>query len=120
MIFYNVGQILVKSSILSLYLRIFLLPAMNKICRIALCIVLIYGVAMVSSAVFACTPISYFWDKNISGHCISILRIFYTSAALNIFTDIAIFTLPLPILASLTLPLGQRIGLISIFVVGFL
>jgi len=79
-----------------------------------------YGVSILGSAVFQCTPISYFWDKNISGHCISVPVIFYTTAALNILTDIGIFTLPLPIIAGLTLPLGQRIGVVSIFVIGFL
>lgn len=93
---------------------------MNKTCRIALGIVIIYGFAIMSTAIFSCTPISYFWDKNISGRCISDLLIFYISAALNIVTDIGIFTLPLPMLAGLTLPLGQKIGLLGIFALGFL
>ena len=41
-------------------------------------------------------------------------------AGLNLFTDVVIVLLPIPVLLGLRLPLGKRLGLIGIFSLGFL
>ena len=70
--------------------------------------------------IFSCIPISGYWDKTIDSTCISNYPQWYINAAGNIFTDLAIFFLPMPILRKLNLPKSQRLVLFGIFSLGFL
>jgi hypothetical protein len=66
-----------------------------------------------------CRPVPYFWDKTIpNGYCLLEQPIWFGNAAINIVTDIAIPTLPMPALSTLKLPKKQEIGLMMVLALG--
>ena len=84
-----------------------------------LAIVVIYGACTVLGSVLACTPVSSFWNRNNrQGHCINLMAFWFTNASFNIVSDIAIWTLPMPVLKSLQLPRRQKYSLILVFALG--
>ncbi|KAK3693445.1 integral membrane protein [Podospora appendiculata] len=116
--FYKLTINLTKTSILILYLRIFVQRWFRIICYTLLGIILAYMVATFCSSVFQCTPIPRAWDKSIPGTCISITTNWYANAGFSIATDILILGLPMyPINAS-HLPRTQKIALMVVFALG--
>jgi hypothetical protein len=70
-------------------------------------------------SVFSCTPVSFFWGKDIhGGHCINLMAFWFFQASFNIISDIAIIILPIPVLNTLNLPKKQKYGLIFVFIMG--
>lgn len=65
-----------------------------------------------------CSPVSYFWDRSISGHCLSRLGVWFSNSALNIITDIVICVMPFPVLNKLHLPRKQKYALMAVFGLG--
>lgn len=116
---YNVSLILTKISILLLYLRVFPGKPFRRACWIMLVFVTAYGLWIVIATIMSCYPIPYSWDKTIQGgHCQNKMALWFCIAALRIATDLAIFALPMPLLASLQLPRKQRFLLMLVFAVG--
>ncbi|KAH8663630.1 hypothetical protein BGZ60DRAFT_342194, partial [Tricladium varicosporioides] len=116
---YNFSLSFTKIAILLLYLRIFTIPKITRIIYIQLVIVTIYGLWLVLCAIFACTPISLWWDKSQKGTCLPSTQIWWANATLNIATDFMIFLLPLPVIRTLNLPKRQKMGLYFVFTLGF-
>ncbi|KAF2683105.1 hypothetical protein K458DRAFT_405242 [Lentithecium fluviatile CBS 122367] len=52
--------------------------------------------------------------------CLEIRHLYFAQASLNIFSDIVVFILPLPILVKLRMPGHKRVGLLFLFSVGLL
>lgn len=118
-IVYNAGLTFVKCSILSQFLRFFNESRPRKLCIYMLTTIAAYGTAMLFGSIFACTPVSYFWNKGIkNGHCINLLAFWFSNASFNILTDLTICVLPIPVLKGLQLPKKQKYGLIAVFMVG--
>ncbi|KAK3937530.1 integral membrane protein [Diplogelasinospora grovesii] len=117
--FYKLTINLTKSSILLLYLRIFVKRYLRIACYTLLAIILTYMVATFASSVWQCTPIPRAWDKSIPGTCISITSNWYANAGFSIATDVLILALPMyPIYAS-QLPRSQKAALMIVFALGF-
>lgn len=53
-------------------------------------------------------------------HCFDLTALYFTQAALNIFSDLFILVLPLPVLMKLHMPTLKRICLLMVFSVGLL
>lgn len=71
--------------------------------------------------IFECSPIHYFWDRMpIGGQCIDVQRFFTGQSVVNIITDAVLLALPLPLIWRLQLPLGQKLGLSAVFLLGSL
>ena len=79
-----------------------------------------YYTASILATIFQCTPVQKVWIKTLPGTCTNTTAFFYTNAAFNIVTDIAIILLPVPIVVSLHLPLRQKIVLSFVFAVGLM
>lgn len=116
--FYNLSLNLTKASILFLYLRIFTLTKFVTATRIITIVVLVYGVWTVFSAIFNCVPVSAFWNFSVHGHCIPRKFLWFFNAAMNIFTDLAILLLPVPVLSQLRVARRQKIGVLFVFATG--
>lgn len=76
--------------------------------------------ANVLAAIFQCSPISAAWDKTGEYKCIDINAFYLANAAVNIFTDLLTYSLPIPLALKLQMPLRQRIGLAVILGLGLL
>ncbi|KUJ11052.1 PTH11-like integral membrane protein [Mollisia scopiformis] len=117
-LFYNISLICTKASIILQYLRVFVGPRIRIACWTALAIVVAYFIQAIITSIWTCVPIYAFWDLSITGHCIDRKFLWFFNAAFNIFTDLLIITLPMPVLKSLRLPIRQKIGLMMIFALG--
>jgi hypothetical protein len=93
---------------------------MQRATAIGLLLIGAWGITVVVMVALICVPIQFLWDKSIHGHCLPLLPVYYTPAAINIATDFGTWVLPLPIIKSLQLPRRQKIILMSIFGLGFL
>ncbi|KAF2209741.1 hypothetical protein CERZMDRAFT_113741 [Cercospora zeae-maydis SCOH1-5] len=116
---YNISLTLSKVSILIQYLRIFPQKWFRVSTWILMALIIAYGVYTVLTGILLCQPVAYFWDRTIEGgKCLNQFAIWFTNAGLNIATDVAITSLPLPVLNALELPKRQRRALIFVFSLG--
>jgi hypothetical protein len=66
-----------------------------------------------------CTPFAFNWDKTVAnGQCFDVEVYANSSSVPNIFTDLAVFVLPLRTVWGLKISIGRRAGLLIIFVTG--
>jgi len=111
-----------KVSLILLYLSFFRIHTGFRIwCYAALVFVVGYLTANLITEVAGCTPVQRFWDKSVPGHCIKTTdsEIFY--GACNMFTDLWVAILPLPMIARLQLKTRrQKIGVISVLGIGLM
>ncbi|TKA57293.1 hypothetical protein B0A55_11541 [Friedmanniomyces simplex] len=116
---YNLAISCTKFSILFQYLRIFPGKKFRSICYILIGVVFVYSCWTFFSAVFACTPVQYFWKPDIpGGHCLDRFAVWFANAGINIVTDIATGVLPLPVFNSLELAKRQKYALMTVFALG--
>ncbi|THV77446.1 hypothetical protein D6C92_01214 [Aureobasidium pullulans] len=115
---YQASLTLTKISILLQYRRVFVGTGIQRFILGSIGVVIIYGLWSVLSTAFMCSPVSYFWDRSISGHCLSRLGVWFSNSALNIITDIVICVMPFPVLNKLHLPRKQKYALMAVFGLG--
>ncbi|KAF7189497.1 Satratoxin biosynthesis SC1 cluster protein 4 [Pseudocercospora fuligena] len=126
-LFYNIIVMLTKVSLILLYLRIWTADsassAFRVTCWILIGILLSTATAGIFGIIFQCTPINYAWlsvTGTVQGHCIALEPFTYTYGALNISYDVVVFFLPIHSLLKLRVPWPKKLGLCSVFLVGFL
>jgi fucose permease len=110
-----------KTSILIFYLR--MSRNTQNILRIAsyvtLAIVNLAGVVLTFMNAFQCSPVRAAYDPlTATSKCISIVTLYLCSAPVNIFTDLAILVLPIPVLTGMRLPQRQKVILVFTFSLG--
>ncbi|KAJ2905737.1 hypothetical protein MKZ38_004604 [Zalerion maritima] len=121
-ILYSLTLTLCKLSILIQYRAIFTAASsltIERVCKGLMVTVVLAGTWGCLGSTFFCVPVEYYWGDAESGKCMDFAGLFFSVAALNIATDIAIFALPLPSIRSLRLPRKQKIGLTVVFALGF-
>ena len=121
--FYNLSLVLSKLSALILYIRIFPSKRFRLAVYLAVGFLVLSGLWMVLSGFVFCVPVKDFWslDPTVKkSHCLSMGAVWYTNAGLQIFTDIVILILPMPMVSNLQLPQRQKVGIMLVFGVGIL
>lgn len=68
--------------------------------------------ANVLVAAFQCQPVAKAWATTLPGHCVDINVFYLCNAALNIFTDVLTYTLPIKVIFNLQIPRKQKIALV--------
>ncbi|KAK1773100.1 hypothetical protein QBC45DRAFT_109331 [Copromyces sp. CBS 386.78] len=117
--FYKITINLTKTSILLLYLRIFVQRWFRIACYILMGIISAYMIATFGASVWQCTPVPRAWDKSIPGTCVDITVNWYANAGFSISTDILILALPMyPIFMS-HLRKTQKVAVVLMFALGF-
>ncbi|KAI1155361.1 hypothetical protein F4825DRAFT_408305 [Nemania diffusa] len=118
-LYYATAVTLIKFSILALYLRLFNINRHFKIsCYGMMGFVLAWGISVLFTTIFQCSPVTAAWDKTIVGaKCFVLADFVIGSNVPNIFADAVIIVLPLPLLWSLKLSLVRKLGLIALFLV---
>lgn len=108
-----------KFSILYLYNRVF---SSHRGFRIAVICCGVFNLLWCITATIAnllkCIPVAKSWDPTIEGTCYNISAYLVAIEAPNAFLDFVMVGLPLMVLRSLKLPLGSKISLGFIFVLG--
>lgn len=83
----------------------------------------LFGAAFALTAIFQCTPVSYFWtqySRPSSGHCININVFGWINAAISIAVDIWLIAIPLSQVPALNLHWKKKLGVVIMFLMGTL
>lgn len=121
---YTALPILIKLSILALYLRTF---STHRRFRLTIYGLIVFLLAMFLAFIlrhfFICRPFQTQWRLELlreSATCGNLDLATYVESVLNAVTDLVIMCLPVPILWSLQLPTRKKIGVLVTFATGSL
>lgn len=117
---YVTAVMLVKLSVLQMYLRIFPSRGFKIAAAIIAALVVAWWIAIVAVCIFQCNPISKAWLPWIDGTCIDLKGSFIGNAIPNIVTDVAILCMPIRQVWKLHVTLAQRLSLCFMFLLGSL
>ncbi|RYP17973.1 hypothetical protein DL765_004192 [Monosporascus sp. GIB2] len=109
---------LIKSSILSLYLRIFPTRFMKKSCSVLGGLVFAWWLVAMIVPLVQCKPMSKSWLPFSEGTCIDTCSFLVGNAVPNIVTDAAILALPAHQISKLQLRTIQKAAITGIFLLG--
>ncbi|CZS83323.1 unnamed protein product [Fusarium graminearum] len=119
---YLTARVLVKSTILCFFLRIFSNPRFRLIVKITLVFNVLIGVTFFILVFFQTTPISLFWigwqTKDAEKVMLGIIRLTLPHAVLVLALDIWVLILPITQLWELGLKLRKKIGVMAMFSFG--
>ncbi|CZT53512.1 related to integral membrane protein PTH11 [Rhynchosporium secalis] len=122
-ILYLGSSVMIRVSVLCLYLRIFSQGLSRRITHVATVGNLLYGTAFITAAIFQCIPVHAAWtrwDGTVPAKCVNANAVGWTSAAINIILDAVTVMLPLPQLTRLVMSWEQKIHILIMFCLGFL
>lgn len=119
MTIYNLAQIVTKMSFLLQYRRIFQEGGYTR--RVCLWLIIFlgaWGLTQEFLVCFTCVPAGSV-IPGMARVCIDSLAVYYLTSVMNIVTDFIVFTVPLPAVHALHLPLRQKVLVSSVFCLGF-
>lgn len=110
----------IRASIVFLYIRIFPTKIFRKICYVILVINLVFCIGTILADCLICQPISYRWDRIIggSGSCGDQKSLDLFIGIFNLFLDVTVVVLPMPILWGLKMAVGKKVMLSGMFGMG--
>lgn len=109
-----------KASILTQYLRIFPTRTMRRLTWLLFAALVPSVFWGVFASIFICDPVRKVWRPMTPGKCLSTRTYWVSVTAVNIVLDFAVLALPMPVISRLKLPKKQKIGLVGVFLLGFL
>ncbi|KAJ6256483.1 hypothetical protein Dda_8345 [Drechslerella dactyloides] len=115
---YPIVLCIVKLSILSFYKGISRQRGYQITIWLAIGFIMAYTIAIVFVYMFECPNPSMSWAVTFPTGCLDLSTLYYTSASINILTDILILLLPIPVLMTLQIRKGKKLALIGIFFIG--
>ncbi|KAL6160853.1 hypothetical protein ACJQWK_01837 [Exserohilum turcicum] len=118
---YNTSLTLTKISILLQYRRIFAVRELRIPLNVVMSICVVWGLVTVVSSIFACVPVSAYWHilERPKAKCVDEKIMWYTNAAVNIFTDLLLAFLPVRVIGNLHIARRQKIALVGILTIGW-
>ncbi|RDL33267.1 uncharacterized protein BP5553_08706 [Venustampulla echinocandica] len=116
--FYYVVMMLVKMSLLTLYLRL----SPNKRFRLWVWAIMAFVIASSIGAIFtnlfACKPLALVWNKSLPGSCIDPPTFLLVTGCINVLTDFLMILLPIILLWTIQMRRKQKIAVIAILMLG--
>ncbi|KAI3325698.1 hypothetical protein HD806DRAFT_454516 [Xylariaceae sp. AK1471] len=109
-----------KMSMLTLYLRIFTTAQYEKYIYIMVAAVSAYGLTFYVVFLTNCSPIYQLWHPVEGGWCRDATIEEFTSIAFNLFIDLAIVILPMPMVWKLQMPRHNKIFVTMMFSIGLI
>ena len=117
---YYVGLLIVKSSALFFYGRVF---GIKRNFRIQLWTVgilnFLIGISFAFAATFYCIPARKVWDQKVPGSCGKLEVIYVAATVLHVFTDLIVLILPMRHLYEIQISQSKKWGLYGIFFLGY-
>ena len=122
--FYCITTALVKLSILLLVVRIFLSVQRNILYWLTQALIwantLFYSIAFFL-AIYGCRPRVKIWTPDMKeGHCLDSKALYLTSATFNVFSDLAMLSVPIYLVWTLQTSSKRKWGISAIFGFGAL
>lgn len=106
----------IKMSILFLYLRIFPDRIFRRYVIATIVLVSVSIVILEPLVIWQCNPVNAVWNlQRKYAYCVGVSAVAYSNSAVNIFTDIVVVVLPLPLLSKLRITWQTKLGLIMLF-----
>lgn len=112
------GLGVIKTSILLYYAAIFTIRTFRIATWIMLGIIWSWTIAYFFSHLFACTPVTVFIEAYYGNKCFNQNPMFLSVAISGTIIDFMIWSMPMPVIMGLHLPLKQRIGVVAILLLG--
>lgn len=81
--------------------------------------ILCWGIGVSFWIGFFCSPVEKFWNRQIDGHCSSLIPKFFVPS-INLFTDFVVLFVPIPHIWKLKLERRDKIILLGILSLGAL
>ncbi|KAM0547651.1 hypothetical protein ACHAO7_007043 [Fusarium culmorum] len=106
-----------KTSLLTFYLQISPQLWFRRVIYGTITFVVFYTLIISTLLLFGCNPIQTAWDpfRFASGNCADNAVVYIIIAVVNIISDLILFVIPIPMIAQLKMPLGQKIGVAIMF-----
>ncbi|KAJ8133028.1 hypothetical protein O1611_g594 [Lasiodiplodia mahajangana] len=119
MLIWATGVFSVKIGILLFYWRVFQRTASFRLGAMIVTFIST-GIFLSNffSFTFQCFPVQTFWEPELDGHCINQNAFYLASAIINVFGDIAVLSLPLPIIWNLQASRSKKWSLSFLFLLG--
>lgn len=115
---YIIVLCMIKISLVLFYLEIFKTPRFRITAYIFLVYLIINSLVIFFIAVFACTPVYSFWNRDIKGTCIDIQAGAYANSASALVQDVILLILPLVFIRNLQMKRYRKIAVGFMFVIG--
>ncbi|KAI9150321.1 LOW QUALITY PROTEIN: Satratoxin biosynthesis SC0 cluster protein [Paramyrothecium foliicola] len=115
---YNASLSMCKLSIALQYYRVFRTATMQKIIKAIIVLLVIYSMWSILGTVLTCVPVSKWWTPTKEGKCFDRNIINYVNAGINIFTDLIMLAIPIPLLHKLQISRKQKFILVGVFACG--
>lgn len=124
MILYGIAITTVKFSILWFYWELFATSGgvtHKRIIQVAAVACTIWFLVVTFLVIFQCTPIHAYWDKFAQPpYCMDTSKLLLGYEMTNLFLDVFILCIPMPIVWQLNLKASKKISLLGIFSLGAL
>ncbi|KAJ5946441.1 hypothetical protein N7454_003280 [Penicillium verhagenii] len=118
---YGIVLALVKTSIMTFYLRIFGTKRSFRIqVAITMTIVWCWSASVILETFLLCRPLKYNWDTSIAGVCGDRNATYVVAGVMNLITDLMVMALPMPHIWKLHLGTAKKVALCSVFSMGLL
>jgi hypothetical protein len=109
---------MIKISLVLFYLEIFKTRKFQITAYVFLGYLVVNSLVIFFIAIFACSPVSSFWNRDIKGKCIDIQGAAYANSASAIVQDIVLLILPLVFIRNLQMKRYRKIAVGLMFVIG--
>ncbi|KGO75536.1 hypothetical protein PITC_082430 [Penicillium italicum] len=118
--FWAPSMAFVKISIVIFIKRLFgSIRAYGVISNCLVGFVALWALAALLTNIFQCTPVQYYYNKDLKGHCMSgQVQFFQTMGSIALVEDVIILCLPIPVFWRLQINRRQKIALILVFSLG--
>jgi hypothetical protein len=118
--FWGFDLLLLKYSILCLYLRIFPNVWLQRAIYVFMAFTACFTLPLTGMAAFQCIPISAIWDlaARPNAKCIDWIAVLRLTVVSEIIIEIVLFSLPVPIVWSLQMKTFKKVQLIIFFGLG--
>ena len=74
---------------------------------------------MTALSIFQCSPVQKQWDFAVPGHCYSLYGTFIGVTVPNVFIDLLLLILPVPMLWKLQIKTTKKLALTANFLLGY-
>jgi hypothetical protein len=118
---YSISVVLIKTSILFSYLRIFGHLQQTKLyIYVLLALSWAWGIGVFFTSIFQCRPIRKAWNPALPGHCIETIPLLWGTSISNFIIDWLVLAVPIYPVLKLQLPRTRKILVFLSFFCGAL
>ena len=116
-----VAMFLIKSSALLFYVRVFQFATLfRRAVAVAALMNCMWAIALLIVSIYECQPVHKAWDSEVEGTCINWNSAYISNAVPHAVIDLYILLLPMPMLWKLSVNWTRRLGLMFVFILGYL